>query len=84
VPGEELLDLRCLVDFSSVECFTMQGRGVVSLSVVPGCSEAQFAQDRCVASQAQGGVSVSSSTGANVTAVVHAMSCGWVESLDVP
>jgi hypothetical protein len=49
--GEDELDLRCLVDYSSVECFAMAGRAVVSLPVVPDCTEAGFKTDGGVQGQ---------------------------------
>eukprot|EP01052_Picozoa_sp_SAG31_P058033 SAG31_NODE_17507_length_668_cov_0.978910_1_plen_101_part_00 len=83
LPKEDMLDLRCLVDFNSVECFAMQGWGVVSLSVVPACTESVWAQDKCQAGQSQSGVSVSTTTGLHLTdVVVYEMGCGWVSSLE--
>jgi hypothetical protein len=78
LPHEISVDLRALVDHSSVEGFAMGGRAVISLAVVPNCTEAQFVVDECKAGQTLSGVSVQSSSGAVLSGVaVHSMSCGW-------
>ena len=46
--------------------FAMGGRVVVSLALVPNCTEAAFAKDKCAAGQVQSGASVSSQSGATV------------------
>jgi hypothetical protein len=78
LPHETVVDLRAIVDHSSVEAFAMGGRAVVTLAVVPRCTETEFAKDKCAAGQAQAGVATWSETGAVVTsAVAHEMGCGW-------
>ena len=83
LPGETNVDVRALVDFSSVEVFVMGGRAAISLSIVPNCTEAQWAKDSCAAGQVQSGVSMSSQSGAMVQGLVlHEMSCMWAKSVD--
>lgn len=83
LPGETSVDVRALVDFSSVEVFVMGGRAAISLSIVPNCTEAQWAHDKCAAGQVQSGVSLSSHSGATVNELVlHEMSCMWTGSVD--
>ena len=59
--------------------FAMGGRAVISLAVVPNCTEAAFAKDKCAAGQVQSGASVSSQSGATVGGLaLHEMGCMWV------
>jgi hypothetical protein len=83
LPGETSVDVRALVDFSSVEVFVMGGRAAISLSIVPNCTEAQWTKDKCAAGQVQSGVSVSSHSGATMNdLVLYKMSCMWTGSVD--
>jgi hypothetical protein len=82
LPHEEMIDIRALVDHSSVEAFVMRGRAVISLAVVPNCTENQFARDKCAAGQVQAGVSAQSQTGATLSMACMSMHCMWVSDVD--
>ena len=56
---------------------------MISLAVVPSCSEVQFAKDKCAAGQVQAGASVSSQSGATVSdLVLKEMGCMWTLDVD--
>ena len=82
--GENAVDVRALVDHSSVEVFAMKGRATIALAIVPRCSAEQFAEDKCAAGQLQSGVGFWTYTdgGANLTDVeAHSMGCMWTDSV---
>jgi hypothetical protein len=77
------VDLRALVDYSSVEAFVMQGRAVINLPVVPSCTEDQWFKDKCSKGQSQAGVSVGSQAGATLSGItIYEMGCMWTANAD--
>jgi hypothetical protein len=79
------VDLRALVDYSSVEAFVMQGRAVINLPVVPSCTEDQWFKDKCSKGQSQAGVSVGSQAGATLSGItIYEMGCMWTADADGP
>jgi hypothetical protein len=83
---ETSVDIRALVDYSSVEAFVMGGRAVISLPIVPNCTEAQFAKDKCAAGQVQAGASVQvgqHSSGVTLSGMaLYEMGCQWTADAD--
>ena len=91
--GESSVDLRLLVDRSSVESFAMAVpangtsrsssafyRAAVALAVVPQCTENAFARDKCASSEGSSGVRIWSTTGAKLGGITaHEMGCAWIK-----